>query len=143
MDILCESDVMKVLVKKVFFENLNQLQLNDPTCDITQNNIIDVNEEYFIAQTSLDSCGTIVEISETDIIFTNSLYDNVGKAQDENSGSWIRLDPIVTLKFSCLYQTVVDVDNTISVEPSFLEGVFFNRFFTIYLFFYIFLLIPL
>ena len=59
---------------------------------------------------------------DSNIIFTNTLYDNIAKAKDELSGSWIRIDPIVTLKFSCLYKTVVDVDNTISVQPSFLEG---------------------
>lgn len=133
VDILCESDVMKVLVKKAFFENLSQLQLNDPTCDMTKSNIIDLDGDYFIAQTNLDSCGTTVDVSDTNIIFTNSLYDNVGKARDESSGSWIRVDPIVTLRFSCLYHTVVDVDNTISVEPSFLEGVFFIIFFNLFL----------
>ena len=124
VDILCETDVMKVLIKKEFFADLSSLQLNDPKCDLASGNIVEVDDEYFLAQVGLDLCGTTVDVSDTNIIFTNSLYNNVGKAQDESSGSWIRVDPIVTLKFSCLYKTVVDVDNTISVEPSFLEGIF-------------------
>ena len=129
---------MKVLVKKEFFTDLTRLQLNDPTCNMFTQNLVrirktfnfsliiyfqvDYDDTYFIAQTGLDDCGTTVEVRDSDIIFTNTLYDNIAKAKDELSGSWIRIDPIVTLKFSCLYKTVVDVDNTISVQPNFLAG---------------------
>lgn len=125
VDILCDSDTMQVLVKKTFFDDLSQLQLNDPTCNFDSGNIIDYDNEYFVVKTGIDGCGTTVQVFDTDIRFTNTLYDNIGKAKDKDSGSWIRIDPIVTLKFSCVYQTVVDVGQSINVSPSFLEGDFF------------------
>ena len=40
VDILCETDVMKVLVKKEFFTDLTRLQLNDPTCNMFTQNLV-------------------------------------------------------------------------------------------------------
>ena len=52
VDILCETDVMKVLVKKEFFADLTRLQLNDPTCNMFTQNLV---SEKFIKYINLFS----------------------------------------------------------------------------------------
>lgn len=113
---------VKVLVRKAFYSQMSVLQLADPTCNMNNGNVVDVNEEYFMVTAPLDGCGTRVEVADKQILFINTLYDNKGRAQDEKSGAWIRTHSVVTLEFACAYQTVVDVDSQVTVEPSYVKG---------------------
>lgn len=122
VDIMCDGDSMKVLVRKAFYSQMSVLQLADPTCNMNNGNVVDVNEEYFMVTAPLDGCGTRVEVADKQILFINTLYDNKGRAQDEKSGAWIRTHSVVTLEFACAYQTVVDVDSQVTVEPSYVKG---------------------
>ena len=101
---------------------MSVLQLADPTCNMENGNVVDVNEEYFMVTAPLDGCGTRVEVDDKHILFINTLYDNKGRAQDPKSGAWIRTHSVVTLEFACAYQTVVDVDSEVTVEPAYVKG---------------------
>lgn len=99
--------------------NADQLQLNDPACNIASGHINQVGDQYRV-ETRLDECGTVADFDETTntITFKNSMINNI----DWNHK--INMETRLLNDFSCVYSSVVDTDDVMfdsNVERSDLE----------------------
>ena len=117
--IKCDSNSMEVLVERAYFETSDGFQLNDPKCDIQSGHITDAGDGTYSIKLGLDDCGTEIEIVGDDIVFSNTLFNNYETA---GTKGLIFKEPIVTVKFSCVYSTKLDVDGAHTVQAAFIRG---------------------
>ena len=55
-------------------------------------------------------------------MFSNVLYNDYDQASTEEQNGFIFKEPIVQVKFSCVYDTVIDVGEQHIVEAAFAKG---------------------
>ena len=70
----------------------------------------------YLIRVDLDKCGTTVAVQGDDLIFTNTLYNDHSLAANEEITGHIFIEPLVTVRFSCVYRSVLEVDGTQQVQ---------------------------
>jgi len=120
--IKCDPSYMEILIDKSYFESSDGFQLNDANCNVNSGHITDQGDGTYSIRVGLDECATDIEIVGEDIIFSNILYNNYQTNSNDAKNSLIFKQPIVTVKFKCVYSTTLDVDGSHTVEAAFVRG---------------------
>ena len=120
--IKCDPNYMEILIDKSYFETSDGFQLNDANCNVNSGHITDQGDGTYSIRVGLDECATDIEIIGDDIIFSNILYNNYQTNSNDAKNSLIFKQPIITVKFKCIYSTTLDVDGAHTVEAAFVRG---------------------
>ena len=105
-DIECKQESMVAWFSVEQIKNAGDLTLLDTNCNATSHHINQIGNRYRV-ETRLDECGTEVSYNEDDktITFANSFLSSI------DYDHTINMETRATNAFSCVYSSIVDVDD--------------------------------